>query len=155
MPPRWSIRAVCTVQRDLMIGFFIVRKLIELGKVSSRTRDRLLRVYSCKSQGVHVHRMNNHRLDELYQLDDEIPERKKPLYIANQFVHAYTCFIYRDESRNWSDVLIVSDFDRNDCIWRVPIAEIRDLFRTAADDYPRFFSLALNEKAGDYEINTD
>ena len=35
-PKRWSERAVCTVERDVMIGFFIVRRMIELYKVSAR-----------------------------------------------------------------------------------------------------------------------
>ena len=32
-PKRWSERHHCTVERDIIIGFFIVRRLIELHKV--------------------------------------------------------------------------------------------------------------------------
>src|SRR5215210_1289485 len=38
-PARWSERAHCELERDLMIGFFLLRRLIELHIVSRRTRD--------------------------------------------------------------------------------------------------------------------
>jgi hypothetical protein len=116
------------VERDLMLGFFMVRGLIELHKVSSATRDFTMRVFSCPARGKHVHRLNEHHIYELYGLEKERRETKKPLYLSNQFIHAYTSFVARDDSRNWCDVYVVSDFDRNDCIWRIPISEIRRLF---------------------------
>ena len=45
-PLRWSERACCIVERDIMIGFFIIRRLIELHKKSSRTRDFNMKVCS-------------------------------------------------------------------------------------------------------------
>jgi hypothetical protein len=154
-PVRWSERAVNTVERDVMIGFFIVRRMIELKKVSSATRDFLMKVFSCRATGERVTLSNNTDIDELYDIENERRESKKPLYLSNQFIHAYTSFIARDETRNWSDVLIVSDYDRNDCIWRIPIAEIRRLFAIAANDYPRKIHRVWCEAKGDYQVSTD
>jgi len=154
-PVRWSERAHCVVERDLMLGFFIVRRLIELHKVSSATRDCNMKFFSCPTRGKHVHLRNHHRLDELYDLEKERGETKKPFYISNQFVHAYTSFVARDESRNWSDVFVVSDFDRNNCIWRIPISEILRLFFVASKDYPHSFEMRFNPKKGDYDISTN
>lgn len=154
-PVRWSERAHCVVERDLMLGFFMVRRLIELHKVSSATRDCTLLVFSCPSRGKHVHRMNHHRLDELYDLGKEIRETKKPLYLSNQFIHAYTSFVARDATRNWSDVYVVSDFDRNDCIWRIPLSEIRSLFMIASQDYPHSGRFVYNRQKEDYDVSTN
>lgn len=44
-PPEWTERAHCTVERDLCVGFFIVRRMIELYKVSSITRTLQMKVY--------------------------------------------------------------------------------------------------------------
>ena len=93
-------------------------------------------VFSCPARGKTVNRMNEHFIDEVYNLEEERRESKKPLYLSNQFIHAFTSFVMRDESRNWSDVFIVSDYDRNTCIWRVPVARVRELFLVAAQDYP-------------------
>jgi hypothetical protein len=154
-PPRWSERAHCVLERDLMIGFFMVRRLIELRKVSSLTRNDKLSVFAYKAVGKNVTRLNGYAIWELYDMKQEVPESAKPLYIANQFVHAYTSFVARDESRNWSDVFVVSDYDRNDCIWRVPVSEIRRIFCIAADDYPHTTRMVFNEKRGDYDIETN
>ena len=66
-----------------------------------------------------------------------------------------TSFVARDESRNWSDVYVVSDYDRNDCIWRVPVSEIRRLFNVTAQDYPHSVHLVYNHEKGDYDVSTN
>jgi hypothetical protein len=154
-PVRWSERAHCVVERDLMIGFFIVRRLIELHKVSSKTRDYSMTVFSCPVRVKHVHRMNAHDHCETYDLQNEKRASKKPFYLSNQFIHAYTSFVARDKTRNWSDVYIVSDYDRNECIWRIPVAQIRGLFSVASHDYPHSSRWVYSEKKGDYEVSTN
>jgi len=154
-PARWSERAHCVVERDLMLDFFMVRRLIELHKVSSATRDCTMRVFSCPARGKLVHRMNHHCLDEVYNLEKERRETKKPFYLSNQFVHAYTSFVARDETRNWSDVYVVSDFDRNACIWRIPVSEVLRLFAVASEDYPHSVEMKFDPKKRDYDVSTN
>ncbi len=154
-PARWSERAHCELERDLMIGFFLLRRLIELHIVSRRTRDDTLSVFSYKAVGTNVTRLKGHNIWEFYDMEQEHPEKKKSSYIANQFIHAYTSFVARDRTRNWCDVFVVSDYDRNDCIWRVPVAEIRRIFRVAAEDYPHTVRMTFNTKNGDYDVDTN
>ena len=154
-PPRWTERAHCVLERDIMIGFFMLRRLIELRRVSSRTRNTFLSVFSYQAVGKEVHQLNSHDIWELYRMDEEVLVSKKPSFIANQFVHAYTSFISRDDTRNWNNVFVVSDFDRNGCIWRVPVHEIDRLFRIAADDYPHITKMSFNRNRGDYDIETN
>lgn len=131
-----------------MLGFFVVRRLIELHKVSSVTRERRLQVFSCPSRGKLVHRGNNHRLDELYDLENERLEKRRPQFLSNQFIHAYTSFVTRDATRNWSDIYIASDFDRNELIWRVPISEVRSFFMVSSADYPQEMHMKFNAQKG-------
>jgi hypothetical protein len=88
-------------------------------------------------------------------MEQEHPEKKKSSYIANQFIHAYTSFVARDRTRNWCDVFVVSDYDRNDCIWRVPVAEVRRIFLVAAEDYPHTVRMTFNTNKGDYDVDTN
>jgi hypothetical protein len=154
-PARWSERSHCVLERELMVGFFMLRRLIELNKVSEATVNYHMSVFSCKARGKRVTQMNGHRIWEMYDMEKEIPETKKPQYISNQFVHAYTSFIARDETRNWSDVFIVSDFGRNDCIWRVPVSIIRNIFIKASEDYPQTVKFEWNAKKGDYDVTAN
>jgi hypothetical protein len=152
-PRRWTERSHCIVERDIMIGFFIVRRLVELTKVSRKVRDLSMHVYSAPSHGKRVTLLNRGDLEELYDIPNERKQTKKPLYLSNQFIHAYTSFVTRDEDRNWESIFVVSDYDRNDCIWRVPISEIRALFMSAARDHVYSASFTYNETRGDYDIS--
>ena len=137
-----------------MLGFFIIRRLIELYKVSSATRDRSLKIFSYPNRGKPV-RGFSVDIHASYDLENENEERKKAVYVSNQFIHARISFVVRDESRNWSNVLVVSDYDRNVCLWRIPIPEICRLFLSAARDYPHEMKMVFNEKRGDYDVWTN
>jgi hypothetical protein len=152
-PCRWTERRHCVVERDIMIGFFIVRRLIELTKVSQKVRDFRMDVYSAPNRGKRVTLLNRGDVDELYDIANERKETKKPLYLSNQFIHAYTSFVARDDTRNCESMFVVSDFNRNDCIWRVPISAIRALFDLAAQDYVYSASFTYNADKGDYDIS--
>ena len=102
-PRRWSERAHCTVERDLTVGFFLLRRLIELNLVSSAIKSKRIRVFSFRALGKRVTRINAHRIGELYDCENEVAESKSPLYVSNQFIHAYTSTVARDQTRNWSD----------------------------------------------------
>ena len=154
-PPGWSEQACCIVERDIMIGFFIIRRLIQLNKVSSRTRGFSMKVYSCPAQGIEITEMNNHRISDNYDVENEKSETKSPKYISNQFIHANISFVFPDETGNWSDVYVVSDHDHQKHIWRVPIHVICELFQLASDDYPSHIRYKFNEKEKDYRITTD
>ncbi|ODU24270.1 MAG: hypothetical protein ABS95_02050 [Verrucomicrobia bacterium SCN 57-15] len=143
------------LERELIIGFFIVRRLIEMHKLSSQTRDLALTIFACPARGRIVNRMNACDIDDLYDLERETRMTKKPLYLSNQFIHSYISFIARDETGNFSDVLIVSDFDRKHCIWRIPVPEIRKLFLTAVRDYPHSLQYTFDADKGDYNITTN
>ena len=114
-----------------------------------------MEVYSCPNQGDEGTWTNNHRIFDHYDIENEKSETKKLFDMSNQFIHAYTSFVFRDEARNWSDIYVVSDFDRNDYIWHVPIQVIRKLFKLASDDYPSRLMCEFDEKTRDYEIATD
>ncbi len=45
-PPRRTERTCAIVERDIAVGFFIVRRLIEINKVSSRTTKRQITCFS-------------------------------------------------------------------------------------------------------------
>ena len=59
---------VSQIERDIFIGFYSVRKLIEtITKVSDATKSMQIQVGWYPNQK-HVHWRNNHKIDELYDL---------------------------------------------------------------------------------------
>lgn len=153
-PKRWSERAVCTVERDAMIGFFIVRRMIELNKVSSCVTKLRLNVFSAPVTN-HVNKVSRFSVEENYDWNAEKPEPKAVLYICNQCIHAYLSFVVRGPDRNWSDLLVVSDYDRNNVVWRVPFDTIVSLFEAASNDWPASYQMIYDPKLDDYKVTTD
>jgi len=137
-----------------MIGFFMIRKLIETHKLGSKTKDIKLQVYSHSCTKSDPTWFDNFHFEEAYDMDNEHQEMKKPMYIANQFIHSVTSCLVRGDDRIWEDVFVMSDYDRKDCIWRVPISEIRRLFMVAQGDHPKF-SMRYNYQKKDYDVFTD
>lgn len=154
-PKRWSERQHCIIERDLVIGFFIVRRLIELHKVSPAIRNFRMDTYFAPTRGTLVTRLNSGNVFALYDVGRERKTTTTPLSLSNQFVHAIASFVTRDERRNWDSVFVVSDFDRNNGIWRVPVAGIRSLFEMASRDYPRAVSFKWNQRTNDYDMSSE
>ena len=154
MPKRWSERAVCSVERDVMIGFFIVRRLMELHKVSSGITEMRLDVFSAPTTK-NVTKLDQVAIDENYDWNAERVEKKQVLYICHQCVHARLSFVERSPDRNWSNLLVVSDYDLKERIWRIPFPEIIRLFVAASNDWPNHCSITYNDNKRDYTIVTD
>ena len=153
-PSRWSERAVCTVERDVMIGFFILRRLIEMDKLSSQTTKKKVSVFSYRTIR-QINKLSRFSLERNYDWVNEVSHEKTLVYIANQFIHSYISEVTRDSTRNWSDILIVSDFDRKDRIWRIPIAQLSRTFIIASSDWPHELHYKLDSEKGDYVVRTN
>lgn len=153
-PPRMTKRIICSTERDLMIGFFIMRRLIELHKVSSKTANQKISAFSYDTIES-VNWVSKFSLADNYNWSKETLLVKPAFYFANQFIHAYLSQLLRDSQRNWSDILIVSDFDRMDRIWRIPVSEIIRVFEIAATDWPSNIKAEFNVKKKDYLVTTN
>ena len=73
-------------------------------------------------------------------------------YIANQFIHSTLFLITYNNSRNWDSFYIVSDFDKSNCVWRVPAKQVEQGFRVASNDYLEDFTYKFDAKIDDYKI---
>ena len=94
-------------------------------------------------------------VEENHDWNAEKPEHKAAPYICNQSIHAYLSFVDRGPERNWSDLLVVSDYDRNNVIWRVPFDTIVSLFEAASNDWPASYHMIYDPKLDDYKVTTD
>jgi len=142
-------------EKEIIISFFLVRKLFETHKVSSKSREHEAEVYSYAPSGKRITKLNQYSIDEVYELDKEKKVKKKIVFLANQLIHSCTIFAYRNEDRNWGGVYACSDFERNKTIYRIPIEEIISIFTLVGNDYPSSFSMQWNEEAGDYDVATN
>lgn len=153
-PTRWSERAQVNFEKEIIVSFFMIRKLIETHKVSSKTKNHKLQVMRCPCTKDIVHELNWWNIRETYDLENEQQVTKKSLFISNQLIHGGVIYPYRDETRNWAGVLTCSDYEKESYIYNIPVSEIIEFFNIVGHDYPRSVSYEKNAK-GYYDVQTD
>jgi hypothetical protein len=92
---RLGERSLAKVEQTLFLGFYSIRKLIEADKLSCTVVDRQMPVTSFSWSGKRVTKLNLHRINELYNLENGRLTQKTLRAICNQFIHSYVfccCF---------------------------------------------------------------
>jgi len=151
-PKRLTFRRCEIIERDVILSFFIIRRLIELSRVSRKTIDFKFAVYSCPFNGRKMSPIDRIGIEKSYDIENEQTITKKMIYIANQFIHSTLFLITYDNTRNWDSFYVVSDFDKSNCVWRVPAKHVERGFRVASNDYLEGFTYEFDAKRDDYRI---
>lgn len=153
-PSRWSEKQMVIFEKDIILGFFIIRKLMETHKVSSKTKNYNIKVFRAKSLKK-IDDKNFWDIEEIYDLKNETIVTKDIHFVCNQFIHCNAIYAYRDKNRNWSGLYICSDFERNNYIYRISVEEILNVFDRASKDYPCSVSLIYSSKNDSYFMETN
>jgi len=154
-PPRWSERRVVKFEKELIISFFCVRKLIETDKVSNKSRPYRAHVFCYAPKGKKITKINQWDIDDIYDLQNEKAVQKSILFLTNQLIHSCTLYAYREPDRNWGGVYACSDFERDKTIYRIPVQEIIKILKLVGTDYPSSVAMTWADEAGDYVVKTD
>lgn len=150
-PPRWSEKRHVNFEKDVVIAFFMIRKLIESNKQSSKTEKFKVKVFRslCVKK---VNNLNFYDIDNLYDLENEEVVSKDIIFICNQFIHGGATFACRDKNRNWKAIYTCSDFERDKYVYRIPVSEIIKILEVAGHDYASSISYQYDEAKEDYRI---
>ena len=154
-PPRWSERLVVNFEKELIVSLFLIRKLLDEHKVSSKSKDYKATVFCCDTTGTKITRLNQYAIDEIYDLSQEREVKKDIRFLANQLIHGGTLFGYREPDRNWGGVYAVSDHERNNTIYRIPVSELIQILELVGNDYPASVELVWDVSQGDYTVRTE
>lgn len=153
---RWRFSEECVdrnmvrIERELFIGFYAIRKLLDTFKVSPETRQQTYAMLWHASTGTTDY-LNWHRLVENFDLDTGNVEQRDLVFLCNQFVHSFIFMPVTNENRAFAGVFIASDKVRLGKVYFVGASEICRAFRTVGKDYPRQQSMRRNDLTGQWE----
>lgn len=85
----WNDKKYAEFEKEIMFGFYIIRKLLEANKLTSDFNSLKLECKVYSSNGKQMTLLNNHRFDENYDLDKPTIEKRELRFFINQFVHSY------------------------------------------------------------------
>lgn len=151
-PSRWSEHAVVNFEKELMISFFMVRALLERRKTSAKSRDYQVPVLRAPWNGKPVTQLNFWEVDQLYHFTKEVDTMVSLPFLANQSVHSKVIYAGRDKTRNWSEILLCSDYEVRKAIYRISIEEIRKIFLMVGTDYTQWSKLVWDASTDDYRV---
>lgn len=141
-------------EKDLMTAFFWIRKLIEAHKTSSKTRTYRAKAYLAPRTKNKRNLVNLHDVDTLYNFGKEKRTDIKIDFIANQFIHSFTIYPYREPGKYWSGVIVCSDFQKEKGLLRIEISELSKIFEVVGSDRPHSVITKYDNK-GEIVIKTN
>jgi len=120
---RWSKRSIFTLEKELFLGFYSIRKLMEAKSISKEI---------VKKKYELIMFPKNNELNENSPYD---PKRTKISFtvrdICNLFIHSYHFTFFGDKNL-LAGFLINSDFTKKDGIYLILIFDIVEIYRLCA-----------------------
>lgn len=150
---RTTERTVVRIEKEVFLGFYSIRKLLDAKKVSTATESIMFKV-TWYPNIEHVDHLNWHKIGELYDLNKSNTETRDLRFLCNQFIHSY---VFSPVIHNGSieGFYVSSDVKRNKRLYFVELGLVLKLFRTVGRDYPSKVTMVRNPKTKDWDIEAN
>jgi len=146
----WS-RSLVRVEKELFLGFYAIRKLLDTFSVTDKTKAKTFELkWSPRIRTVDY--LNWHRIDKNFDLKTTRTETRDIRFLCNQFVHSYVFVIKIGSKGRLSGVYISSDKARHAKLYFVGIRQMLLAFRIVATDDPTRSHATRNEQTGQFEF---
>ena len=140
------------IEREVFIGFYAVRKLLETLNVSDSTRTLAwkLTCYRPKA-GTTVDHLNRGDIFKNYELGAKLSETRDIGFVCNQVIHSFVFELALGESDGLDGVFLTSDQNRAKRLYYIPMSLIIDVFLTVGLDYPSELHLVRDPETGQWK----
>lgn len=124
------------LERDIFVGFYSVRKLIEsVTKITDAMK--YLQVTVSWYQNVKsINWLNSHKIDELYDLRREHQEIRDLRFVAGRIIHSFIYMPYTGDAGGLRGIFFTSDVDRNKKLYALSVDTVIDIFERVGNDDP-------------------
>lgn len=132
---RWSSSSLARVERDVMVGFYMVRKLVEAKKLSDALVAHSLTLRLHRRIGRVPDLLNWHHLDRAFELDQHTVATRSLKFVCDQVVHSYIFMVSTVDQGGLDGFFLASDRQRADGLFYLSADEaVRALLSVANDD---------------------
>jgi hypothetical protein len=148
----FSSRLANGIEREIMFAVFSIRTLIERCKLSEELLSRVIQVKAYpKKSAKPVTFLNSRDIEDLYDVNASVSKSVPLEFLCNQIIHSYILIPLKKE-RQFTDILVRSDYERNRWLYIVSIPFIVTLIREVASDSAPIMNITFNPKRQDYDI---
>lgn len=144
-----SGRTCVRIEKEIFIGFYSIRKLLDTFKVSDATKAMTFHLSTHKSRH-QVDYLNWHKLQQNYDLSASTAETHDIRFLCNQFIHSYVFIPAEEEDGRLHGFFVASDRDKGKKCYFVELAQIVKAFRVVGNDYPARSEMERDPKTGQW-----
>lgn len=174
----WSPTKYAKFEKEIMFGFYIIRKLIEANKLTNKlvSTKRECKVYL--NTGTKINIRNNHRFNEYYDFDNFTKKKFDLKFLNNQFVHSYIFSpvinvidekslkllenesltdekfkkTYEDAEKEVVAILFNSDTNKNQSLFEIDIKKVIEIFNDVGNCNVTSIKMEYNSKKDDWDV---
>lgn len=131
---RWPPRARFLVERDVMVGAYVIRKLREARKLSDSLIQRRLSVLRFDRHGDVPDLLSLGKTDQQYDLENPQEETMTLKVLHNQIIHSWVWHMRHEEKGGMSGIIVSSDHQRRFSAYFVSVEALIGAFRDAGNE---------------------
>lgn len=136
------------IERDIFIGFYTVRKLIEtVTKLTDATKSLKLQLFCYNSKKAATLR-NNHKIDEVYEFGSQRQETRDLNFVCGRIIHSFVFAPYVGNHGELEGILFTSDTDKTKQLYRLNITDVIELFQRVGNDDPVQIAYSVDPLSG-------
>ncbi|NQT21789.1 MAG: hypothetical protein HQ592_18945 [Planctomycetes bacterium] len=151
----WRESSMARVEKSIMTGFYIIRKLMDARKLSDAVVLERVSIQSFPHRGKPVTLMNWDHIDRHYDLDRSHQTSRSLIWLANQMVHSYVFIVSVDETGGLNGVFFSSDKERNKALHFAEATKVIQKFEQIGGKCPWKERYILNPDTGDYDVTLE
>lgn len=132
---RWGEKNFYTIEKEIFVGFYSVRKLIDSQKISDSLKTKAYEVKEFSYQGC-PESIITHFKHADYNLGKAKSSSITIIQLCNQFIHSHHFLPFLPNGKNLIGFFFCSDHKRTSCIYLITLFDIVDIFRNIGSNYP-------------------
>jgi|CXWL01.1.fsa_nt_gi hypothetical protein len=151
---RWPERSLAKLEKEVFIGFYGIRKLLEARKLSDRLSKKRIAAEAFRFTGarqITIYNWNS-KFADAYDFENPAKINMSLEFICNQVVHSYVFKEVFDEGGALAGIFISSDRKRNENLYYISLPELIKVFLSVGSDHPTHQRAIFDPKRGDYLI---
>ena len=150
----WAIRSIVLFERELMLVFFCIRKLIEAKKLTDACERRKIQVHRFPNRGGRSDLMSLVEFEKVYDMSSGNRKNLTIGFVSNQLIHSYFIFPAFSRRHRLNGIWVTSDFERYKALYRIPISSLVSAIRYVAADQISRCTWKHGRHDGEWEIDT-
>ncbi|MBL7684287.1 MAG: hypothetical protein JNK00_13090 [Flavipsychrobacter sp.] len=174
----WTDATHGAFEKEVMIGFYMIRKLIEANKLTNKIVSTKIDGRKYSNIGKNVTIQNNHRFQEFFDLEKSIAAKFDLTFLINQIIHSYIFApsfalaksyldqlpddkelskdeideMLKSQELELTSILFCSRERRNEFLFEIEILTIVDLFEKVGSCVVTTIHRTFNNKRNDYDV---